>query len=157
MNLDHDTLAALDWPVVVEALAEGARTAMGKAAVRALQPLPDAAAVRACHDVTDELLTLRELGEDVPIGGVSDVAELVRGAAKARVLEGPELRLVGNTLGALRELAWFLVRHAEDTPRLWAIGEHIRIGIETLERLAADKGAKLHSRKLRSFDEPPFR
>ena len=38
-----------------------------------------------------------------------------------------------------------------------AIGEHIRIGIETLERLAADKGAKLHSRKLRSFDEPPFR
>ena len=38
-----------------------------------------------------------------------------------------------------------------------AIGEHIRIGIETLERLAADKGAKIHSRKLRAFDEPPFR
>ncbi|MEO1696905.1 MAG: AMP nucleosidase [Planctomycetota bacterium] len=38
-----------------------------------------------------------------------------------------------------------------------AIGEHIRIGIQTLERLAADKDTKLHSRKLRSFDEPPFR
>lgn len=38
-----------------------------------------------------------------------------------------------------------------------AIGEHIRIGIETLERLAADKGARIHSRKLRAFDEPPFR
>jgi len=38
-----------------------------------------------------------------------------------------------------------------------AIGEHIRIGIKTLERLAADKQAKLHSRKLRAFDEPPFR
>ena len=38
-----------------------------------------------------------------------------------------------------------------------AIGEHIRIGIEALEMLAADKGAKLHSRKLRAFDEPPFR
>jgi len=38
-----------------------------------------------------------------------------------------------------------------------AIGEHIRIGIDTLQRLAADKGTKLHSRKLRSFDEPPFR
>ena len=38
-----------------------------------------------------------------------------------------------------------------------AIGEHIRIGIETLERLSADKGASLHSRKLRAFDEPPFR
>ena len=38
-----------------------------------------------------------------------------------------------------------------------AIGEHIRIGIETLERLAKDGGARLHSRKLRAFDEPPFR
>ncbi len=38
-----------------------------------------------------------------------------------------------------------------------AIGEHIRIGIETLESLAADGGAAVHSRKLRAFDEPPFR
>ena len=38
-----------------------------------------------------------------------------------------------------------------------AIGEHIRIGIQTLQRLAADKQSKLHSRKLRAFDEPPFR
>ena len=38
-----------------------------------------------------------------------------------------------------------------------AIGEHIRIGIDTLRRLAKDKQAKLHSRKLRAFDEPPFR
>lgn len=38
-----------------------------------------------------------------------------------------------------------------------AIGEHIRIGIMTLERLSADKATKLHSRKLRAFDEPPFR
>ncbi len=38
-----------------------------------------------------------------------------------------------------------------------AIGEHIRIGIETMEGLARAGGAALHSRKLRSFDEPPFR
>ncbi len=38
-----------------------------------------------------------------------------------------------------------------------AISEHIRIGIATLERLAQDGGARLHSRKLRAFDEPPFR
>lgn len=37
-----------------------------------------------------------------------------------------------------------------------AIGEHIRIGIMTLERLASGDAA-LHSRKLRAFDEPPFR
>lgn len=38
-----------------------------------------------------------------------------------------------------------------------AINEHIRIGIQTLEKLADDGPSQLHSRKLRAFDEPPFR
>lgn len=37
-----------------------------------------------------------------------------------------------------------------------AINEHMRIGIETVEELHRE-GAKLHSRKLRAFNEPPFR
>jgi AMP nucleosidase len=37
-----------------------------------------------------------------------------------------------------------------------AIGEHLRIGIEACRLLKAE-GAKLHSRKLRAFNEPPFR
>jgi AMP nucleosidase len=37
-----------------------------------------------------------------------------------------------------------------------AVSEHLRIGIAALDLLRADLGA-LHSRKLRSFDEPPFR
>jgi AMP nucleosidase len=37
-----------------------------------------------------------------------------------------------------------------------AISQHLRIGIETLN-LLREEGDALHSRKLRSFDEPPFR
>jgi AMP nucleosidase len=37
-----------------------------------------------------------------------------------------------------------------------AIAEHIKIGIATVDQLRA-AGARLHSRKLRAFDEPPFR
>jgi len=37
-----------------------------------------------------------------------------------------------------------------------AVGEHLLIGLAALERLQGDR-AGLHSRKLRSFDEPPFR
>jgi AMP nucleosidase len=37
-----------------------------------------------------------------------------------------------------------------------AINEHMRIGIETCEELRRE-GGKLHSRKLRAFNEPPFR
>lgn len=37
-----------------------------------------------------------------------------------------------------------------------AISQHLQIGLATVERLRHE-GARLHSRKLRSFDEPPFR
>jgi AMP nucleosidase len=37
-----------------------------------------------------------------------------------------------------------------------AISQHLRIGIATVD-LLREEGARLHSRKLRSFDEPPFR
>jgi AMP nucleosidase len=37
-----------------------------------------------------------------------------------------------------------------------AVGEHLSIGISAFDLLRGDLGA-LHSRKLRSFDEPPFR
>jgi len=37
-----------------------------------------------------------------------------------------------------------------------AVGEHLRIGLDALEKLK-EAGSTIHSRKLRSFDEPPFR
>lgn len=37
-----------------------------------------------------------------------------------------------------------------------AVGEHLMIGLEALDILRGERAA-LHSRKLRSFDEPPFR
>jgi AMP nucleosidase len=37
-----------------------------------------------------------------------------------------------------------------------AISQHLRIGIATVDMLR-EEGARLHSRKLRAFDEPPFR
>jgi AMP nucleosidase len=37
-----------------------------------------------------------------------------------------------------------------------AIGQHLQIGIATMDLLRGE-GPRLHSRKLRSFDEPPFR
>ncbi len=37
-----------------------------------------------------------------------------------------------------------------------AIGQHLQIGLATID-LLRNEGVKVHSRKLRSFDEPPFR
>ena len=38
-----------------------------------------------------------------------------------------------------------------------SVTEHLKAGIETIEILKREGSAALHSRKLRSFDEPPFR
>ncbi|WP_421785499.1 AMP nucleosidase [Hyphobacterium sp.] len=38
-----------------------------------------------------------------------------------------------------------------------SVSEHLMAGIETVEILRRNEAAALHSRKLRSFDEPPFR
>jgi AMP nucleosidase len=38
-----------------------------------------------------------------------------------------------------------------------SVSEHLAAGIETIEILKRDDASALHSRKLRSFDEPPFR
>ena len=38
-----------------------------------------------------------------------------------------------------------------------SVSEHLAAGLETIEILKRDEGSALHSRKLRSFDEPPFR
>jgi len=38
-----------------------------------------------------------------------------------------------------------------------AVSQHLQIGIATMELLKSDGGVALHSRKLRAFDEPPFR
>ena len=38
-----------------------------------------------------------------------------------------------------------------------AVDEHLRAGLETLDILKREGAPALHSRKLRSFDEPPFR
>ena len=40
--------------------------------------------------------------------------------------------------------------------RLGAIAEHIQIAFTTVDLLRKE-GSRLHSRKLRAFDEPPFR
>lgn len=127
MDLDSATLNALDWPLLVEALAERARTALGSAAVRALLPLESAAEIRRCHDTIDELIALEQTGEHLPVAAVGDVGELVRDAAKARVLAGPDLRLIGLTLGALRDLAWFTASHADDAPSLSILGDGIAV------------------------------
>ena len=74
-----------------------------------------------------------------PALGASCSAAAVRPCVSDKPLHG-ELKLPGQANRFYEE----------------AIAAHLQIGIRTCEILH-DEGAKLHSRKLRAFNEPPFR
>lgn len=119
MSTDPRTLQALDWPDLIEALAEQARTAAGGRAIRRLAPLPNVAAIRAAHDAVDELRALEREGLHVPIGAVEDIGADVIAARKGEVLAPDRLRLVGAALVGLVELRHRLDEAADDAPTLY--------------------------------------
>lgn len=128
MDLDRRTLDALDWPYVLDALAEHARTEAGASAARRLEPAGGRAWVVAVMDAVDEAAALRD-GEPgrVRVGGIEDISALVRRTARGLVLDKQELRAAGATISALAALREFLDSHAERAPTLREWAEQIAI------------------------------
>jgi DNA mismatch repair protein MutS2 len=132
--MNHDT-ASLDWPVVREALARAAWTSLGAERARALAPLTDLEQVRAAHDEIDEWLRLRADDVMIPLGGVSDVRELLVRASKGDVLEGPDLLSAARSLRMLCDTERALDEVAEAAPRLAAIASAIRVDVYLVDEL----------------------
>ena len=135
MDLMTHTLDALDWPLVLEALADEASTTAGRRAARTLRPLPSAAAIRAVHDAIEEVVALDEKGAAVHVASIHDVAELVRGATKSQVLEPAELKEVGDTLLGLEQLGEHLLEHADDAPELARLAAPIALDLDVTAEL----------------------
>lgn len=154
-GLREATLRGLDWPVVVEAWAQCARTPMGGAAVRAHGPLPDRAAVEAALDGCDEVLRLEAAGAGVPVGAVADVRGPCGRAAKGMVLDPGDLRLAGSALQALLALRDALDAAAAEAPVLARLASRIDVDpfvTESLER-AFDAAGQLSGAVWPELDE----
>lgn len=118
MDLSETTRNGLDWPVIVDAWAEAARTPMGAAAIRQMGPLPDRAAIEAALNGCAEVLALEEVGALLPIGAVTDIRDAASRAAKGMVLEPGELSRAGVCLRALLDVAKVLDAQSEIAPTL---------------------------------------
>ncbi|MEN0067108.1 MAG: Smr/MutS family protein [Myxococcota bacterium] len=125
--LEQATRQGLDWAFIVDHWAQGARTALGAAAVRELAPLPNRDAVIEALDATDEMLWIESQGIDLPVGAVEDVRSPIERAAKGQVLEGAELLSSARTLDALRQVRKVLDRTLDNTPTLSTWAEAIEI------------------------------
>lgn len=135
MDLEQRTLEGLDWPVLVQAWSQCARTTLGAEAIASMRPLRDPGGVRAAWDAVDELRTLEDSGVVVPVGDVQDIRSPLGRAERGQVLEGPALLQAGRTLRALVHLERVLHRHAENAPVLATIASIIHIDAEVVDEL----------------------
>lgn len=117
MAHDPATLG-LDWPVVRDALARHSLTPMGAEAVEALAPCATREDVARAHDEIHEWLTVAAEGIDIGVGGVGDIREGLRRAAKGEILEGGDLLAIGRTLRALVRMGHTLDLHEDLAPTL---------------------------------------
>lgn len=120
-ELEAHAMAALEWPVLLDALAERARSAPGQARLRALEPAPTPAEARARMASVRAVLALGEQGVELPLGEFPDIGETLLRVGLGASASGPELTAVQRVLERARALRAVLVEHAGEAPELAAL------------------------------------
>ncbi len=144
MDLDQQTLDALDWPLVVETLAGQARTSLGARAARELRLARCREEILELLDETGEIIGMHERGvESPPLSGIEDVRPLLERAEREETLDLDALRLTASTVAALFRLGTFFETQLQQAPVLGAAVERIDIDAAlraTLERAFDERG-----------------
>ncbi|MCC6139252.1 MAG: endonuclease MutS2 [Nitrospira sp.] len=125
-SLSEKAAQALEWPKVLESLAQGAHSALGAARCRALALANDLEVLARRQQETTEWLRLSEGGDPAPVLAFPDTRELVERASKGGVLEALELRDCGLVLTRMAEVARFCARHAQEAPAVAALADSLR-------------------------------
>ncbi|MFO0706555.1 MAG: endonuclease MutS2 [Nitrospira sp.] len=134
-QLGEQAAQALEWPKLLEAVAQGAQSALGATRCRSLVLDDDLEVLTTRQRQTTEWLHLSE-GSDPPPGlNCPDVRELVERAYKGGGLEALELRDCALVVARIGELARYCARHAQAAPELASVSEPLRMTRE-LEAVA---------------------
>jgi DNA mismatch repair protein MutS2 len=137
---DARTLRVLEFPRILEALADGTVTPMGRAQALGLRPSADPSEVRARLDETAEAVALGAEAE-IPVRGARDLEPLVARAAAGGVLDPLELLDVAQTLGVARQVSGHLRARRHRAPRLAAQADllTVRADLEAAIGAAVDE------------------
>ncbi len=129
------TLSALDWEVVLEALARHARTTRGASVALRITLAGSVMEVRERYAEVAEVLAIEAAGDRVPVGSVVDVADEVERASRGLTLEPIDLRVVLSSIRALHVLRVWADDLRALVPRLAALATPITIDPALLETL----------------------
>jgi len=124
-GMNAHTLRVLEYEQIKTMLAGYASCELGKHVVAALEPSSDEETVRRALRETSEAQRLLDTAGSVPLGGIHDLREAVRAAARGSMLDTSTLLQVADTLGASRRLRAFILKRDEDVPNLAERARHL--------------------------------
>jgi DNA mismatch repair protein MutS2 len=146
--MNERTLGTLEFPKILEQLAEHASFSAGKEAIEQLRPSHDLDACRARISQTSEARLLLEARPSTHLGGAHDVRDAVQRAAVGSVLTPRELLEIGDTLGAAGRLRSAILKDDLDAPWLRTRAGRLvenRALLEALAQTLSDRGEVLDS------------
>jgi DNA mismatch repair protein MutS2 len=116
--MERQALALLEYPLIVERLAEVAVTAHGAVLARELMPSPDRDEVSRRQALTAESVALLAGGVAPSLQGVADVRAAASRAEHGGALEPAELRAIAETIGVALAARGTLDEQREPAPLL---------------------------------------
>ncbi|CAI4030952.1 Endonuclease MutS2 [Nitrospira tepida] len=142
-DLKQDTLRALEWQRLLEALARHARSGMGAQGCRSLQLETDLAQATDRQRETVEMAVLQTGTDSFPALSFPDLRDVLQRTGKGGVLDTHELRDVCGVVRLIEDVIRYLSRHREDASHLAALGAplppiHVLSGLRTELEWAID-------------------
>jgi len=134
--LDEKSIEILEFPRIREILAGFTSFPTSRQLALDLQPLTDHEQITALLRQSAEARHLLSLEPDFSVGGITDVREAVKLAARSKILEPQTLVEIQQTLAATRQLRSNLGKLSNELPLLWGIAS----GIIELRQLEKDIG-----------------
>lgn len=119
--MDEKSLTMLEWPRVVDLLAERAATAPGRDRARDLAIETDLEAVSHALRLTTEARDLVQDVKGLPLGGIHDLRGPIRRLDQGADLDGAELLAIADTLAAARRLKSLLAEHDQEYPAVFEL------------------------------------
>ena len=152
--MDTKTLHVLEFPKILNHLADFCDFSGSADLARSLQPTPDYEEAVARLGETTEARRLM-VTTDLTIGGAHDIREQVELAARGGVLEPKEMLDIHSTLVSMRTLHRFFEKHIDDFPNLAGIAYRLPAPqglIEAINRCIADNGEVADSASPKLYD-----
>ncbi len=118
-SLNHQTTQVLEWPVLLEYLAQEAASSLGKTQCRSLKPALDLPSAQFQQKETEEMMNMMEGPNPPQPIAFPDIENMLVRASKEGILTGADLRDISLVLGLGQQVRQLLLFHRETYPALF--------------------------------------